>query len=69
MKHQIPSYLDDLKQVAYDIADMPYNKVAYFFYCLGTKLESDSENDRKGGRYFLAHELKKASLYIENRKN
>lgn len=65
MKHQIPDYLEDLKQVANDIADMPYDKVAYFLYCLQHKIEKDSESDQKGGRYFLANQLKKAALEIE----
>jgi hypothetical protein len=62
MKHHIPEYLENLKQVAEDIGDMPYDKVAYFICMLQTKLEKDSLNDEKGGRFLLSNELKKASI-------
>lgn len=58
----------DLKQVAEDIASMPYDKVAFFLYSLQNKIEMDSENDKKGGRLLLANELKRASLETEHLK-
>jgi hypothetical protein len=62
MKHHIPEYLENLKQVAEDIGDMPYDKMAYFLYMLQIKLEKDSLNDKRGGRFLLSDGLKKASI-------
>jgi hypothetical protein len=53
-KHIVPEYLCDLKQVATDLADMPYDKVSEFFNHLTEKLGKDADNDHNGGRYRLS---------------
>jgi len=52
-KHIVPEYLSDLKKVAEDICDMPYDKVIEFLEHAERKLIRDANNDRKGGRLKL----------------
>jgi len=62
-KHSIPDYLSDLKKVASDLADMPYDAVAEFFKHFEKKLIIDTGNDRAGGR--VATMLSAASMKAE----
>ena len=61
-KHKVPEYLLNLEQVANDIADMPYDKVAEFFGYLSEKVKADAVNDWNGGRAKLGVALLLVSL-------
>ena len=63
-KHKIPEYLSNLEQVANDIGDMPYDKLAEFFGHLQIKIRKDSENDGRGGRTRLSLLLNRTSFNI-----
>ena len=63
--HIVPEYLSDLNKTAQDLADMPYDKLAEFFYYFKMKLLIDSENDGKGGHPTLSNGLLKTSLKSE----
>lgn len=42
-KHIVPEYLQDLKKVSEDIADMPYDKVVEFLQHLEKKINKDAQ--------------------------
>lgn len=63
-KHKVPEYLSNLKQVANDIGDMPYDKVAEFLEYLEKKIHMDSVKDGEGGRRRLSLLLSRASYQI-----
>jgi len=52
-KHIVPEYLSDLKQIAEDIGNMPYDKVVEFFDHFEKKLKKDAKSDFKDGRLKL----------------
>lgn len=63
-KHKVPDHLKDLKQVATDLSDMPYDKIMEFFGYLETKLNKDADNDYKGGRFLLSNKLKQSVFRV-----
>lgn len=63
-KHIVPEYLQDLRQVAIDIADMPYDKLMDFFHFLSLKIRQDGDKDIAGGRDQLGIELNKLATEI-----
>jgi len=67
-KHNVPEYLQDLKKVANDLADMPYDKMVEFLGHLEEKLSIDSENDGKGKRYVLSLFLADSAIKVDELK-
>jgi len=63
-KHIVPEYLSNLEQVAEDILDMPYDKVAELFGYMEKKSMKDSNKDGEGGRTQLSLELSRTSFSI-----
>jgi hypothetical protein len=63
---KVPEYLSNLKQVANDIGDMPYEKVVEFFEHLQTKIKKDSESiSDKKMRLSLLLERAAFNLYVD----
>lgn len=53
-KHIVPEYLQDLKKVSEDIADMPYDKVVEFLQHFEKKINKDADKDHERGNYRLS---------------
>lgn len=67
-KHKVPEYLCDLKLVATDLADMPYDKLSEFFEHFTEKMAFDANNDFDGERFQVAEYLTHAEIYSEKMK-
>lgn len=63
--HIVPEYLQDLKKVAIDIANMPYDKVEEFFKHYKEKMEIDSDNDFDGERFRVSFLLSQAEIHSD----
>ncbi len=68
MKHpkKIKKYDGSLDELARDIADMRYDKVAKLLYCLSNCIHKDSKKDGKAGRKKLAKLLDESIERIAN---
>jgi hypothetical protein len=62
-KHIVPDYLKDIRKVAEDISNMPYDKVVEFFKHMENKLKKDADNDYEGGRFKLETQLRHAAFW------
>ena len=65
-KHIVPEYLKDLRQVAIDIGDMPYDKLYEFLGHLSLKINDDAMKDIDGGRLKLGRKLTRLANDIDD---
>lgn len=63
-KKEIVKYNGSMKELANDIGDLHYESLKDFLLMLSSKIEKDSENDRKGGRIKLSEALLKSSEHL-----
>lgn len=68
MKHpeEVEKYTGNLNELATDIGNLRYDKLADFLDALRAKLANDSEDDQNGKRYKLSAQLQEAAVSIES---
>jgi len=63
--HTLPYHDGDLKELAQEIGNLQYDKLAEFLYHLESDLEKQSENDARKGRVQLSNTLREVHLNIQ----